>query len=134
AQFYNYFNGPTPPFFDVPSATPGNYADTVMTTLSFTPRLDTAHQLFGVPNRLLTGIDIYDTHYVSDRPMSPNDPPIHHYDIRQTNVGYYAMNKTSLMPNFDVSLGGRLQNNHIVAHDDYNTALDSCFPFCYASN
>ncbi len=31
------------------------------------------HQVFGVPNRLLTGIDFYNTQYGSDRYQAPGD-------------------------------------------------------------
>ena len=59
-QFFNYFNNPFFSF-DPSTAGPANYVNTVMTTSSVTPRIDMRHQLFGVPNRLLTGIDFYNT-------------------------------------------------------------------------
>jgi iron complex outermembrane receptor protein len=90
AQFFNYFQSVFPFAFDPASATPANYVDTVMTTTSLTPRLDLAHGAFGVPNRLLTGVDIYDTKYDSDRSQSPRTPVIHRYDIRQTTVATTA--------------------------------------------
>src|SRR5262249_28101578 len=81
SNFYNYF--PAPPFvFDPNSLAPGNYTDTVMTTSSFTPRLELSHGAFGLPSQLLTGVDFYNTQYNSDRPAAPGQPPIHHYDIR----------------------------------------------------
>ena len=83
AQFFNYFD-PVTFLYNVNAATPMNYVDTVMTTSSVTPRLDTSHHLFGVPNRLFTGIDFYNTQYHFDRPTTPGLVPIHSYDIRQT--------------------------------------------------
>jgi iron complex outermembrane receptor protein len=43
------------------------------------------------------------------------------------------MNKTSIRPDFDISVGGRLNRTNLKAVDDYNSAADSCFPFCYPS-
>ena len=130
--FYNYFNG-AGFSYDTSTATPQNFVDTVMTTLSFTPRLDVSHHLFDVPNRLLTGVDVYNTQYNSDRPMSEGLPPIHSYDIRQTTAALYAMNTTLITSNFDVSYGGRLQYNRIDGTDAYSAAVDPNAGF-YSTN
>jgi iron complex outermembrane receptor protein len=132
STFFNYFNNPLF-VFDPSTAAPSSFIDTVMTTSSITPRLDVAHGLFGVPNRLKTGIDYYNTAYLSDRYQAPSTPPIHRYDIKQTTVAYYAMNTTAVTPNMDVSLGGRLQRNAIKARDDYNAVADPNF-FFFGSN
>ena len=110
-----------------------NYVDTVMTTSSVTPRLDLQHQLFGVPNRLLTGIDFYNTQYNSERPTAPGLVPVHRYGIAQTTAAFFAMNTTSVTPDTDVSLGGRLQRNMIDAHDTYSPVNDPNAGF-YANN
>lgn len=130
--FYNYFNNASFSF-DPSTAVPQNYVDTVMTTSSLTPRLDAHHQLFGVPNHLLTGIDFYNTQYESDRPMAPGGIDIHRYSIQQTTAAIYVMNTTSVTPNFDISFGGRLQRNMVNGRDDYNAAVDPNAGF-YASN
>src|SRR5581483_5368051 len=132
AQYYNYFNNPTFSF-DPSTAVPQSYVDTVMTTSSLTPRLDIKHQWLGLPSRLLTGIDFYNTQYDSDRPMSPSTPPVHSYDIRQTTLALYAMNSTALAPGLDLSFGARVQNNMISARDTYNASVDPNAGF-YASN
>jgi iron complex outermembrane recepter protein len=132
SQFYNYFNSPTFSF-DPSTAVPANYVNTVMTTSSVTPRLDAQHQLFGVPNHLLTGIDVYNTQYDSDRPQAPGLPDIHRYSIQQTTAAIYAMNTTSVTPALDVSLGGRLQKNLVKGDDAYNAAVDPNAGF-YATN
>ena len=124
SEFFNYFNDPPTFVFDTLSAIPQNYINTGMTTSSLTPRLDATHYLFGLPNRLLTGIDFYNTQYGSDRYQAPGDIPIHHYDIQQTTVAYYAMNTTALTPNLDVSAGGRLQRNKVEAQDIYDANVD----------
>src|SRR5262249_59789680 len=105
------------------------YVDTVMTTSSVTPRLDIRHQLFGVPNRLLTGIDIYNTQYNSDRPTAPGLVPVHSYDIQQTTAGFYAMNTTAVRPDTDVSIGGRVQRNNVNARDSYSPIDDPNIAF-----
>ena len=132
SNFLNYFNGPGFTF-DPLTASPLSYANTVMTTSSLTPRLDMSHQAFGVPNHLLTGIDFYNTQYDSDRSLSPGDIPIHHYDIRQTTAAIYAMNTTTVMPDLDISFGGRLQRNMVNAQDTYDATMDPNAGF-YATN
>jgi len=123
AQFFNYFD-PITFLYNINAASPMNYVDTVMTTSSFTPRLDVAHRLFGVPNKLLTGIDFYNTQYNSDRPTAPGLVPVHSYDIRQTTLGFYAMNTTAVRPDTDVSIGGRATRNAVDARDRYSPVND----------
>lgn len=131
SQFYNYF--PSPAFtYNAGAATPSSFVDTVMTTMSFTPRLDVSHHLFGVANRLLTGVDVYNTQYSSDRPIRQNGTPVHRYDITQTTAAIYAMNTTSVLPDLDISFGGRLQRNLVTGTDTYNATDDSNAGF-YAS-
>ena len=132
SQFFNYFNNPSFSF-DPSTAGPANYVNTVMTTSSVTPRLDMRHQLFGVPNRLLTGIDFYNTQYGSDRPQAEGLPDIHRYSIRQTTASIYAMNTTTVTPALEISYGGRLQRNFVKGQDVYNPAVDPNAGF-YASD
>ncbi len=123
SNFLNYFNNPSF-VFDPSTAGPMSYANTVMTTSSLTPRLDVSNQLFGVPNHLFTGVDVYNTRYDSDRSDSPGDIPIHHYDISQTTAAIYAMNTATVMPSLDFSFGGRLQRNMVNAADAYDPSMD----------
>jgi len=132
AQYYSYLD-PVTFLYNLSAAAPVNYVDTVMTTSSVTPRLDLQHQLFGVPNRLLTGIDFYNTQYNSERPTAPGLVPVHRYGIAQTTAAFFAMNTTSVTPDTDVSLGGRLQRNMIDAHDTYSPVNDPNAGF-YANN
>jgi iron complex outermembrane recepter protein len=133
AQFYNYFESTFPFAYTVGGATPMNYVDTAMTTSSVTPRLDVSHRLFGLPNRLLTGIDFYNTQYSSDRPAAPGLVPVHKYDIQQRTLGFYAMNTTAVRPDTDISIGGRIQNNSVNARDTYSPVNDPNAGF-YANN
>jgi iron complex outermembrane receptor protein len=132
SEFFNYFNSPTFSF-DPSSAVPQSYINTGMTTFSLTPRLDLTHHVFGIQNHLLTGVDLYDTEYGSDRYQMPGGLPIHHYDIRQTTAALYGMNTASLTPKLDVSLGGRIQRNMVDATDIYDAGADPNAGF-YASN
>jgi len=132
AQFFNYFD-PLTFLYNINAASPMNYVDTVMTTSSVTPRVDATHHLFGVPNRLLTGFDFYSTQYNSDRPTAPGLVPIHSYDIQQTTLAFYAMNTTTVRPDTDVSVGGRIQHNAVDARDIYNPVNDPNAGF-YSNN
>ena len=124
SEFFNYFNDPPTFAFDPTTAVPSSFINTGMTTSSLTPRVDATYNLFGVKNRLLTGIDLYNTQYDSDRYQAPGLSPIHHYNIRQTSTGIYAMNTASVRPDLDISIGGRLQRNMINALDTYNASVD----------
>ncbi len=123
ATFYSYNNLPFF-VFDPSTAVPMNYVDTVLTTSSITPRLDITGTMFGFADHLLTGIDFYNTQYNSDRPTGFGLPPVHSYDIRQTTLGFYAMNTMAVRPDLDISFGGRAQNNSVKATDIYNAAVD----------
>ena len=136
AQFFNYFLFDPVTFattYTVAGATSMNNVDTVMTTSSFTPRFDVHHNLFGAPGRLLTGVDIYNTQYNSDRPTEPGLVPVHSYDIRQLTTGFYAMNTSAIRPDTDVSFGGRIQRNTVHASDVYS-AIDDPNAGFYANN
>jgi len=133
AQFFNYFESTFPFAYTVSGATSMNYVDTIMTTSSVTPRLDVSHQLFGLPNRLFTGIDFYNTQYNSDRPTAPGLVPVHSYDIQQRTLGFYAMNTTTVRPDTDISIGGRVQKNSVNARDAYSAVNDPNAGF-YANN
>ena len=132
AQFFNYLD-PVTFLYNLSAASPMNYVDTVMTTTSMTPRFDISHRLFGVPNRLFTGIDFYNTQYNSDRPTASGLVPVHSYDIRQTTAAFYAMNTTSVRPDTDISIGGRIQRNAVNARDTYSAVNDPNAGF-YANN
>ncbi|HEX3710745.1 MAG TPA: TonB-dependent receptor [Pseudolabrys sp.] len=123
SNFLNYFNN-LGFVYDPSTAGPLAYVNTVMTTTSLTPRLDVSSQVLGMPDHLLTGVDIYNTQYDSDRSEAPGYIPIHQYDIRQTTVAIYVMNTATVMPDLDISVGGRLQRNLVKATDAYDATMD----------
>lgn len=123
-SLFDSYTDPNTFAFSLAAATPQSYILTDMTTASFTPRLDAMHHLFGVNSHLLTGIDVYDTQYGSDRRTAPGALVLHRYDIRQTTAAFYGMNTASVRPDTDISMGGRIQRNVIKASDVYNPNAD----------
>lgn len=123
STFYDYF--PAPSYTYNPSTGgSSNYVSTGMTTSSLTPRLDVTHNLFGRPGQLLTGVDYYLTQYDSDRYVFDGGQAVHHYNIQQSSLAFYGMNKTTIVSNVDASLGGRVQRTAINAADAYNASAD----------
>ena len=95
-----------------------SYVDTILTTYSITPRVKADHDLlFGMPSKLIVGIDVYHSVYGSDRALHRGDAPNHHYDIKQTTVGFYGLNTVTVMPGTDVAFGARAQNINVSARD-----------------
>jgi iron complex outermembrane receptor protein len=102
-----------------------------LTTFSLTPRLTSQHDLGGLSGKLLTGIDVYDNTYGSDRPQHLNDPPIHRYDLTQRTIAGYVQETLALLPTTDLALGARLQDNHTTARDRLDaTAPGTGCQFC----
>ena len=97
-----------------------SYLDTTLTTASLTPRMNIAMPFFGLPSRILTGIDVFDTDYDSDRSQLDGLAPIHRYAGGQTTVAGYWQQTVSLTPATDVSAGGRIQWNKTTASDIYD--------------
>ena len=114
-------------FFDS-QAVPGTYVDTVLGTQSLTPRMNVTSDMFGLPSKVLTGIDVYHTGYDSDRSAAQGSPPVHRYDIAQWTVGGYWQQTVGVRPDTDLSYGGRLQWNSVTARDQFDpTAPGSLF-------
>ncbi len=97
-----------------------SYVSTYLTTLSLTPRLSSNHNLFwGTTGKLLTGVDVYDAIYGSNRANHQIDEPYHRYDLRQLSVAAYAMETIGITPNTDFGFGGRIQKIGVTARDIY---------------
>jgi iron complex outermembrane receptor protein len=94
--------------------------DTTLTTYSVTPRINSAHDLAGMPSKLIAGIDFYFSDYNSDRMAHTGDPPNHHYLIRQRTLAAYFQETIGVRPDTDVAVGGRLQRNWISARDRFD--------------
>ena len=107
-------------FGTLPPPIPGNYVDTKLTTYSITPRLSITNPLFGLPSRILTGIDYYDANYNSNRPQAQGGLPVHVYDLQQQSLGAYWQQTVGILSTTDVSYGGRIQRISLDARDTFN--------------
>jgi iron complex outermembrane receptor protein len=99
---------------------PYNGVVTKLTTASVTPRLKLDTNAFGMPAKILTGFDYYNTAYNSDRAMDLMSAPYHIYDIKQSTAAFYANGTVTVRPDTDVTLGGRYQHNTLSARDTYD--------------
>lgn len=96
------------------------YVDTDLTTKSLTPRVNITQPLFGLPSRILAGIDLYQTDYQSGRSMFKGLAPIHTYDGGQKSLAGYWQQTLAVLPTTDFSFGGRIQKNETTATDKYD--------------
>ncbi len=124
AQYYNTPTPPTPPTSD-----PSRAVNTMLTTVSLTPRIQFDRPFGPVPWKGTAGIDYYRSKYGSDRPQTLGGPPVDRYDMTQTMLGAYWQNTVSVLPTTDLSWGGRIQSMHLDARDKFDiNAPGACFP------
>jgi iron complex outermembrane receptor protein len=93
-----------------------------LTTASITPRAIIDAQIFGMPTKVTTGVDYYNSALEAKRSVELNDPPFHTYNLRQQSTGIYAQQTTGVLPTTDLSWGGRLQQTRLSAHDRFDPA------------
>lgn len=98
------------------------YVDTDLTTLSVTPRINSAHSLFGVPGRAIAGVDFYDSGYGSNRAVHRGDAPNHRYDLAQRTLAIYGQETVAVRPGTDLAFGARVQRNTLRARDRLDPA------------
>ena len=91
-----------------------------LTSLSVTPRLLSRHMVGGAPGKLITGIDVYHSIYDQNRSLHLGDPPIHHYDLKQTTAAVYFQETIGVRPDTDIAFGARVQRNSISARDRWD--------------
>jgi iron complex outermembrane recepter protein len=96
------------------------YIDTTLTTYSVTPRLVSNHNLAGTPGKLITGIDIYDAVYGSNRSNHSGEAPIHRFNLQQLTAAAYFMETVKVRPDTDVGFGGRVQQIDLSASDRFD--------------
>lgn len=116
-------------FADQASPDPMSYIAATLTTSSLTPRLDVRSQLFGVPWRSLSGVDLYRSDYESPRSLADGLPAIHRYDLTQSSASAYSMNTFDLTSRTQASIGARVQYTTIDARDRMNAAAPGWFPW-----
>lgn len=103
-----------------PADAPLSYLDTRLTTSSVTPRVNIAMPLFGLPSKIVTGVDFYKTDYDSSRGMSVSSPPRHNYLLDQKSLAAYWQQNVKILPNTDIGFGGRVQRNDLSARDNFD--------------
>ncbi|MGA7593601.1 MAG: TonB-dependent receptor [Gallionella sp.] len=102
----------------------GNYLDTDLNLLSFTPRVKIPFQLGGSGNELIVGADIADWNYDSIRTTSPAAlaTPAAHILATQSNRALYVQNTSQLGDATKLTLGARSQRVVYKARDTANPA------------
>lgn len=102
----------------------GNYLDTNLDLLSFTPRTKIPYQLGSSGNELIVGADIANWDYDSRRSNSPStiDTPTTRILAKQANRALYAQNTTQLGADTKLTLGARSQRVDYQASDAANPA------------
>jgi iron complex outermembrane receptor protein len=91
--------------------------DTTLATYSVTPRINSAHNLFVVPSKLIAGVDVYYSNYNSSRMNHVGQSPYHRYDITQRSIAAYFQNTAAVRSDTDLATGARVHNNSISARD-----------------
>lgn len=91
-----------------------------LTTASVTPRANITTQVFGVPTRITTGLDYYNSELDARRGQALADPPVHSFDLTQQATALYWQQTTSVLPTTDISFGGRLQQTRLSARDRFD--------------
>lgn len=98
------------------------YTETALTTFSLTPRLNVEHRLFGLSGKAITGIDLYQSYYDSDRMVNQGNAPAHRYRLEQRTLAGYLQDTVAVRPDTDASFGLRLQNADTSARDRFDSS------------
>jgi iron complex outermembrane receptor protein len=110
------------------------YIESDLTTKSLTPRFNITQPFLGLPSRILTGVDLYDTDYDSQRGESKGVAPYQFYNGGQSMVAGYWMQTVSVLPGTDISGGARIQWNKTTASGRFDPTAPGafgCFPDCF---
>jgi iron complex outermembrane receptor protein len=99
-------------------------------TSSVTPRITSEHTLFGLPSKVIAGVDFYDSIYQQDRGLHQGDPPIHSYRLRQSTLAGYGQDTIALLPTTDLTFGGRVQQHRLIASDVFDPTAPTA-PFAF---
>ncbi len=102
----------------------GNYLETDLSLLSFTPRAKIPFWFGGYGNETVFGVDLADWHYDSMRSTDPATlaTPSAHIVATQSNRSLYAQNTTRLDEQTKLTLGARTQRVDYHAGDITNPA------------
>jgi len=102
----------------------GNYLDTDLNLLSFTPRVKIPFRSGGSDNEFIAGVDFADWDYDSRRSYSPStiDTPTTRILATQSNRALYVQNTTQFGAETRLTLGARSQRVDYQASDTVNPA------------
>ena len=103
--------------------------DRSLVTYSFTPRFIAQGNVFGLPSKVIAGLDFYDATLHANRGAKLSDPPVHRYALMQRSLGLYWQNTVGVTPNTDVSWGARLQQTTLTARDRFDPGAPGAFIF-----
>jgi len=98
-----------------------------LTSGSVTPRANIEGQMFGLPTKITTGFDYYNSDLDAKRSVALNDPPYHTYDLNQQTTAAYWQQTVAVLPTTDLSWGARLQQTHLSARDRYDDTAPGAF-------
>ena len=96
-------------------------------TVSFTPRANIQGFVFGMPTKVTTGLDFYDSTLHDARGSGLTDPPVHQFALEQKSIGLYWQQTTGITPNTDVSTGLRIQQTWLTARDMFDPTAPGAF-------
>ena len=94
--------------------------DRGLVTASLTPRFIAQSSVFGLPSKVIAGIDIYDATLNANRGAKLSDPPVHRFELTQRSVGVYWQQTLGVLPHTDVSWGARVQQTSLSARDQFD--------------
>lgn len=94
---------------------------------SVTPRAILDGQLFGMPTKVTTGFDYYNSQLEAKRSVALTDPPYDKYNLNQQSVAAYWQQTLALAPSTDISWGVRLQRTKLSARDVYDPTAPGAF-------
>jgi iron complex outermembrane receptor protein len=103
-----------------PVGNPYGYNDTSLITSSVTPRMNVQTAMFGLPSKIITGVDVYRTEYDSRRSAFIGAPPRHNYVLNNTSLAAYWQQTVAVLPSTDLSAGGRIQRDMLDARDNFD--------------
>jgi len=100
----------------------GAYTETVLETLSLTPRLMLDRELAGYSSEWLLGFDVYLYDYDSARSNFKSNvgQPIHQLDVTQESFALYGQTTVALTDNTWITAGARVQRVRQQASDGFD--------------
>ncbi len=98
-----------------------------LTTGAVTPRANINIDLFGLPAKITTGVDYYNSSLDAKRSVALTDPPYHTYDLNQQSAAIYWQQTVGILPTTDISFGARLQQTRLSARDRFDPTAPGAF-------